>query len=85
MKLGDLIETITTAVGIGKGCKACQKRKKKLNKINVTSTVCWIILLICCVMALVSNHNGYYQGICDWTAIGIVSVIIMFYSISRKK
>jgi hypothetical protein len=85
MKLGDLIEKITTAVGIGKGCKACQKRKKKLNKINVTSTACWIVVLICCVMALVSNHYGHYQGICDWAVIGTLSVIIMFYSISKNK
>ena len=89
MKLGDLIEKITTATGIKKlvsdDCKGCQKRKVTLNKINVTSTICWIVVLICCVMALVSNYYGHYQGICDWGVIGTLSVIIMFYSISKKK
>jgi|19_taG_2_1085344.scaffolds.fasta_scaffold15399_6 hypothetical protein len=89
MKLGDLIEKITTVTGIkklvGDDCKACQKRKKKLNKINAISTACWVVLLTCCVMALISNYNGYYQGICDWAVIGTLSVIIMFYSLAGKK
>ena len=89
MKLGDLIEKITTVTGIkklaGNDCKSCQKRKRKLNKINVANVACWIVLLTCCVMALISSNHGHYQGICDWAVIGTLSVIIMFYGLVRNK
>ena len=85
MQLGDLIEKITTAIGIGNDCETCRKRKKKLNKINVTYIACWLVLLTCCVMAYVSSNHGHYQGICDWGVIGTLSVIIMFYSLTGKK
>ena len=88
MKLGDLIEKITTITGIKKltgDCNSCRKRKKKLNKINAIGTACWIVLLLCCIMVLINSNNGNYQSVCDWGVIGGASLIIMFYSLTRKK
>jgi len=89
MRLGNLIEKITTVTGIkklfGNNCTGCRKRKKKLNKINATGIACWIVLILCCVMALWNSSTGNMQAICDWAVIAFVVVILMFYSLIRKK
>ena len=88
MKLGDLIEKITTVTGIKKlvgDCESCKKRKKKMNKYSATNIASWIVILMSCVMILLNTETGNYQAMCDWAVIGSVVIILMFYSLTRKK